>query len=315
MADGVAPSQSPLTDEFLILHKTDFPRREDCFPVRCPAGRFNDKAKTVDEYEDKLNGHVKMSAPRLIDTHTHLCDPVFDDDRDEVLQSATEEGVVSILTVSETLKDAEKNMVLSKRYPMLYSLAGLYPTHLDFDQAETMVAFIRQNRDRLVGIGEVGLDFWTIKDASKQAIQREIFGRFIQLSEELNLPLNVHSRSAGRHAIEHLLKHNARKVQLHAFDGKASTAIPAVEAGFYFSIPPSIVRSRQKQKLVKHLPISCMLVETDSPVLGPVPGGRNEPKHIPKVVDAIAEIKKITREEVMETALQNTLRLYGNSIL
>lgn len=284
-------------------------------PGRHPAGRFCYKGKTVDEYEDRLNGHVKMSAPRMIDTHTHLCDPVFDDDRDEVLQSARNGGVVSILTVSETLEDAKKNRVLSKRYPMLYSLAGLYPTLLDFDQVEAMIEFIRQNRDRLVGIGEVGLDFWTIKEASEQAIQREIFIRFIQLSKELNLPLNVHSRSAGRHAIELLLKHNAKKVQLHAFDGKASTALPAVETGFYFSIPPSIVRSRQKQKLVKHLPLSCMLVETDSPVLGPVPGGRNEPKHILKAIDNIADIKEITREEVMETTFHNTLRLYGNSIL
>jgi TatD DNase family protein len=255
-----------------------------------------------------------MSAPRMIDTHTHLCDPVFDDDRDEVLQSARKDGVVSILTVSETLEDAKKNRALSKRYPMLYSLAGLYPTHLDFDQLEIMIAFIRENRDRLVGIGEVGLDFWTIKEAARQAIQREIFIRFIQLSEELSLPLNVHSRSAGRHAIELLLKHDAKKVQLHAFDGKASTALPAVEAGFYFSIPPSIVRSRQKQRLVKHLPLCCMLVETDSPVLGPVPGERNEPKNILKVVDAIADIKEITREEVMETTFHNTLRLYGNNI-
>jgi len=95
-----------------------------------------------------------------------------------------------------------------------------------------------------------------------------------------------------------LLEHNAKKVQLHAFDGKASTALPAVEAGFFFSIPPSIVRSRQKQKLVKQLPLSCLLVETDSPVLGPSPDERNEPANAVVSLNAIAEIKDISKNTV-----------------
>lgn len=256
-----------------------------------------------------------MSRTRIIDTHAHLCDPVFDRDLDVVLKNAIKTGVVSILLVSETLEDAEKNLKLAESHSMLRPLAGLYPAHTNLDQAESVTAFIRQNRDKLVGIGEVGLDFWTVKEESKQAIQREIFVKFIRLSRELDLALNVHSRSAGRHVIDLLLKHGAKKIQLHAFDGKAGTASRALEAGYYFSIPPSIVRSRQKQKLVKYLPLSCMLVETDSPVLGPVAGKRNEPKYILKSVDAIAEIKEISTEQVMETVFCNTQRLYGISIV
>ena len=108
------------------------------------------------------------------------------------------------------------------------------------------------------------------------------------------------------------VRHNAKKVQLHAFDGKASAALPAVEAGFFFSIPPSIVRSRQKQKLLKQLPLSCLLVETDSPVLGPSPDERNEPANAVISINAIAEIKNISREEVMETVFDNTCRLFGD---
>jgi len=88
-----------------------------------------------------------------------------------------------------------------------------------------------------------------------------------------------------------------------------------VEAGYYFSIPPSIVRSRQKQKLVQRLPLSCLLVETDSPVLGAMPGQRNEPKFIIHAIEAIAEIKGINREKIVEITFQNTLQLYGNAIL
>ena len=102
---------------------------------------------------------------------------------------------------------------------------------------------------------------------------------------------------------------------MHAFDAKASSAMPAVEAGYFFSIPASIVRSRQKQRLVQRLPLSCLLVETDSPVLGPVPGERNEPAHIVKAVETVAEIKDVSREAVMEAVLENTIRLYGDSVV
>jgi TatD DNase family protein len=104
--------------------------------------------------------------------------------------------------------------------------------------------------------------------------QRRLCLRFVDLALELDLPLNVHSRSAGRQTIAALLERGARRVQMHAFDGKTTTTRSAVDAGFYFSIPPSIVRSRQKQKLVHHLPLGCLLVESDSPVLGPRAGER-----------------------------------------
>ena len=148
-------------------------------------------------------------------------------------------------------------------------------------------------------------------EEDEKELQREIFGQFIELSLELDLPLNVHSRSAGRHAVSMLLERGAKKVHLHAFDGKASAALPAVEAGYFFSIPPSTVRSRQKQKLVSHLPLSCLLVETDSPVLGPEADERNEPANAIIAVNAIAQIKDISREAVIEAAFENTCRLYG----
>jgi TatD DNase family protein len=112
-----------------------------------------------------------------------------------------------------------------------------------------------------------------------------------------------------------LLEHGARKVQLHAFDGKAASALQAAEAGFFFSIPPSVIRSRQKQKLVKRLPLSSLLIETDSPVLGPLPKERNEPANAVIAVDAIAEIKGVDRTEVLQTVYQNTLGLYGDLII
>lgn len=250
--------------------------------------------------------------PLLVDVHAHICDPDFDEDRSDVLTRAQRVGVEAIVAVGENLADARKNVELARTYPMLKAAAGLYPTILASDQADDMVTFIRRNRSCLVAIGEVGLDYWVVKADSEREMQRAILKRFIELSKSLNLPLNLHSRSAGHHAIALLLENNATRVQMHAFDGKASAALPAVEAGYFFSIPPSVVRSRQKQKLVRQLPLACLLVETDSPVLGPVPQTRNEPANLSVSIEAIARIKDVSEKAVVEAVAENTHRLYGN---
>jgi TatD DNase family protein len=247
----------------------------------------------------------------IIDTHAHLCDPVFDYDLDLVLERARNSGIAAVIAVGETIDDAAKNLLLASRHPMILPAAGLYPTHLDLDLAAQMHDFIRAHRFDIAAIGEVGLDYWVVQEESQREIQREIFRGFIRLSTELELPLNVHSRSAGRHAVGELLVCGAKRVQLHAFDGKSSAAMPAVDAGFYFSVPPSIVRSEQKQKLVRRLPLSCLLLETDSPVLGPLPKERNEPAQALTAARCVAELKGIQVEEAIEAMTENTRRLYG----
>jgi len=248
----------------------------------------------------------------LMDTHTHLYDDSFDADRPAVIERAISAGVVRMISVSETVEDARRNLALASKYPEIMPAAGLYPTYLDFDVAEGMRAFIRRKCEQLVAIGEVGLDYWAVQDEGERDAQGRIFEAFIDLSLELDLPLNVHSRSAGRHAVALLLRKGAKKVQLHAFDGKTGSAQPAVEAGFFFSVPPSIERSRQKQKLVRQLPLSCLLIETDSPVLGPDPQTRNEPANAKIALRMIAEIKDVTQEAVAEALYENTRRLYGD---
>jgi len=251
------------------------------------------------------------TSPLLTDTHAHICSAEFEADREAVLARAVRNGIGAIVAVGEDLADAHKNMALARQFPVLKPAAGLYPTHLDREAADEMVAFIRAHRAALHAIGEVGLDFWIVKTEEERSVQREIFARFIALSVELALPLNVHSRSAGRHVVALLIREGAERVQLHAFDGKFSAARPALEAGYFFSIPPAIVRSRQKQKLVRHLPLENLLVETDSPVLGPETGVRNEPANLALAIRAIADIKGVSAAQVIEAVMANTLRLYG----
>ena len=249
-------------------------------------------------------------APMLFDAHAHLASGDFKDDLPAVLARADAAGLCGILAVGETLEDAERTLALSDRYPLVKPAAGLYPTRLDLSAAEAVMAFIRRHADRLVALGEVGLDHWVMKDETDWRRQEEILTRFVVLSNNLELPLNVHSRSAGRHTIAFLREHGARRVLLHAFDGKASAAAAGVEAGYFFSIPPSVVRSPQKQKLVRHLPLDRLLLETDSPVLGPDPQVRNEPSNVAVACQVVAALRALPQEEIARITTENARRLF-----
>ncbi|KAF6076091.1 TatD DNase domain containing 3 [Phyllostomus discolor] len=223
----------------------------------------------------------------LVDCHCHLSAPDFDRDLDDVLEKAKKANVMALVVVAEHSGEFEKIMQLSERYsgfvlPCLgvHPVQGLSPrdqrsvTLKDLDVA---LPIIENYKDRLLAIGEVGLDFsprFAGTDEQKEE-QRQVLIRQVQLAKRLDLPLNVHSRSAGRPTISLLNEQGADKVLLHAFDGRPSVAMEGVKAGYFFSIPPSVVRSGQfslfskKQKLVKQLPLTSICLETDSPALGP----------------------------------------------
>jgi TatD DNase family protein len=246
----------------------------------------------------------------LFDAHAHLAARDFADDLSDVLTRAESAGLCGVLTVGETLADAERILALATRHRLIKPAAGLFPTILEPAAAAAVLAFVRRNADRLVALGEVGLDRWMVKTEAEWRVQEDILAEFVALANELDFPLNVHSRSAGRHSIGFLRRCGARRVLLHAFDGKAAAAVEGVEAGYAFSIPPSVVRSPQKQKLVRRLPLDCLLLETDSPVLGPDPAVRNEPANVVVACRAVAELKGVSPETVARVTTDNARRLF-----
>ncbi len=228
-----------------------------------------------------------------------------------MLQRARMAGVREVVVVAEGLEDIQRVLELARSNDMLRACIGLHPERAAEDTAEQVCDLINAHAAELVGIGEVGLDYWLAKEQPEREVQRAVLRRFAALSRSLDLPLNVHSRSAGHYTIDLLKAEGATKVLMHAFDGKASYALAGVEAGYYFSIPPSIVRSPQKQKLVRRLPIEALLLETDSPVLGPDKGERNEPANALRSAQMIAEIKDIALEAVIEATNANAAKLFG----
>jgi len=178
------------------------------------------------------------------------------------------------------------------------------------DEIDGVAALVREHAGDLAAIGEVGLDRWWVKDDARRRAQAEVLEELAALSVETGLPLNVHSRSAGHYTIDLLLSAGAERVLMHAFDGKASHAARAAEHGYVLSIPPSIVRSDQKKKLVRKLPLEALALESDSPVLGPERRARNEPANLALARDVIAELHGASADHVEEQTTANARRLF-----
>ncbi|XP_072121261.1 putative deoxyribonuclease TATDN3 isoform X1 [Mobula birostris] len=258
----------------------------------------------------------------FIDCHCHLAAQDFLTDIDAVIEQSKKVGLLALVAVAEHAGEFERLIELSNKYPgFVLPCFGVHPVQVNPSQEqrsatvedlEDALPLIEKYKECLLAIGEVGLDF-TPRFASTEVQkneQRKVFIEQIEIAKKLDLPLNVHSRSAGRPTINLLKEQGAQKVLLHAFDGKPSVAMEGVKAGFFFSIPPSIIRSEQKQKLVKQLPLECICLETDSPALGPVKQIRNEPQNISISCQYIAQVKGLSVEKVMEVTTQNAIKLF-----
>ena len=250
-----------------------------------------------------------------IDVHCHLNGEDFSEDREEVIKRAKAVGVIAIIDSSIDFASGLLSLQLQNKYKgLVFSSLGLDPSIMDEGEFKRILELIEQNRDSIVGIGEVGLDFYRIRDKKEQVKQREHFRKFITLANKLKKPLIVHSRSASKYAIQVLIETPPPKVLMHAFDGTVGWAAKGVEAGFYFSIPTSVWYSKQKMKLVAVLPIERILLETDSPVLGPKRGERNEPANLRFAAKKIAEIKGMSIEQVEYHTTQNAIKFFDLNI-
>ncbi|MCD6547769.1 MAG: TatD family hydrolase [Nanoarchaeota archaeon] len=242
---------------------------------------------------------------KYVDVHAHMNEDIFNKDRDKILKECENKGILVINCSGEPKANRDSLKLL--KYPNVRICLGIYPIQTaEMKDSEFFkeLNFIEENKDKIVGIGEVGLDFYWIKDETKRYLQMERFKEIIWLANKLRLPLNVHSRDAEKQTIAILSKMAHVPVVLHAFNGDVKLAKFGASQGFYFSIPPSIVRSKRKQEIVKALPIERILTETDSPYLGPT-RERNDPRNIPLVIEKIAEIKQIEIEEARKQILKN----------
>ena len=253
----------------------------------------------------------------FIDTHCHLEDEKFSDDRAEILERAKIADVEKIINFGSTLESSIAVADLAKNFPELYAGVGIHPEEIDDFDEKTCARLAELAADKkIIAIGEIGLDYHWEKDSERRLIQQKIFIAQLDLARQLNLPVCIHDREAHGDTLKILQTagKNLRGV-LHCYSGSLETAREVWKLGWFIGVdgPLTFKNSAKLPEVIKAAPRDMILIETDAPYLAPVPyrGKRNEPAYVVEVAKKLAEIRNETLEEVAAYTTANAKNLYG----
>jgi len=239
---------------------------------------------------------------RLIDTHAHLGFHELDRNRAEAIARAAK-GEVAVIDCSLTPKEFRTILGFKETYKGLYFTIGCTPYHLD--DFEVQYELMQANADKIVAVGEIGLDYYWVKDEPCRSKERENFVKLLSLAKGLDKPVLIHSRNAEKHALDILKKERVEKAIMHCFSGYLEDALRAIDMGYLVSIPTNVTLSKQKQEFAQKLPLESIVLETDAPYLSPEPGKQNEPVNVIKSARKIAELRGVGFEEVCSATTRN----------
>lgn len=249
----------------------------------------------------------------IFDTHAHYNDKAFNEDRTKLLDSFTESSILGVINCGTDIEESKNSIALSKEYDFMYCAVGFHPEEIS-KATENYIDEIKKlaSHKKCVAIGEIGLDYYWVKDNKEE--QKRIFTEQIILANELNLPVIIHSRDAHNDTLEILKKYKPKGV-LHCFSGSVEVMKEVLKLGMYIGLGGAVTfkNARVPLEVAKELPLERLLLETDCPYMSPVPmrGKRNQSTYISFVAEKIAEVKNLTKEEVLTTANNNAFKLFN----
>lgn len=253
----------------------------------------------------------------LIDTHTHL-DHM--ENLEEELKLAHAAGISAVMAMSVSVESCRKNLEILRAHfcPQIFLALGIHPAEADISKLEECCDLIRQNKDRIKAIGEVGLDFWykdVREDDSRKDNQKKVFRRLCELSCEMNLPVVVHSRGAQKHCLEILTETGVEKAVFHWYDASIPILKTILDQGYLISATPNLSYNQPAREAVEFAPEDRVLIETDSPVRFCNRNTGEEfqagPKDVRRTLKAYAELKKIDEESAAEALNQNARQFFN----
>jgi TatD DNase family protein len=253
----------------------------------------------------------------IFETHAHYDDGRFADDRGELLEQLPSLGIGKVINVASTVPSIGQCVELAKSYPYVYAALGVHPSELEL-MSESVLEQIQSlsSWEKVVAIGEIGLDYYWEKDPIIQKNQRYYFRRQLELAREMSLPVIIHSRDAAEDTLKLMKDAHAGEIPgvIHCYSYSPELAREYIHMGYYIGVG-GVVTFKNAKKLVETvsiIPMERILLETDSPYLAPEPnrGHRNDSGNLTFVRDRIAEIRGMTPEEVEEATWENALRLF-----
>lgn len=245
---------------------------------------------------------------KLVDSHCHIDFEKFDKDREEVLERCKDE-LEFIVNAGSNLETNRKALQLEdENNSFVVSNLGLHPTYTEsFDQIDEIKKLIKEKSP--AAVGEIGLDHHHVKEEEIRDKQEKIFREMIRTAEELGKPVVVHSRDAERKSFQILKNSELNKVMLHCFNGTPELAEKAVRNGFKIGVTTQVLYSSRVQEIVDRISLDDILLETDSPFL--YRGERNEPVNVHESAERIAEIKQVSKSEVVRITTRNAKSFFG----
>ncbi len=251
----------------------------------------------------------------IFDTHAHYDDEQFDSDRAELLGSMADNGVGMIVNVSASYASCERVADMAQEYPFMYAAVGIHPDAVG-DLDEESFARMKElfKRDKVVAVGEIGLDYYW--DHESHDVQKRWFIRQLDLARELQLPVLIHSREAAADTMDVMKEHGrGLKGVIHCYSYSKEMAREYVKMGYYIGVGGVVTfkNARKLKETVEEIPLESIVLETDCPYLAPVPyrGKRNNSAYIKYIAEEVARIKGISPEEVILQTEENARELYG----
>lgn len=253
----------------------------------------------------------------IFETHAHYDDDRFNEDRDELLQCLPEEGIGVVINSGASVESTRDTIRLAKEYSFVYAAVGVHPSEIEELDEEFMNWMKEQTSDeKTVAIGEIGLDYYWDKEPEVQERQRYWFGRQIELARETDLPIIVHSRDAAADTMQVMKEHHAEEILgvIHCYSYSKEMALEFIKMGYYIGVG-GVVTFKNAKKLketVEAIPLDKILLETDCPYMAPEPyrGKRNSSLYLPYVIEEIARIKGVSKEEVERVTEENARKLF-----
>ncbi|OIJ17561.1 hydrolase TatD [Anaerobacillus alkalilacustris] len=252
----------------------------------------------------------------LFDTHAHLNADQFEEDVEEVIKRAQKQGVSNIVVVGFDERTIKGALEIAEKYEFIYAAVGWHPVDA-IDMTDDHLIWLEElaSHPKVVALGEMGLDYYW--DKSPKEVQKEVFRKQIHLAKKVRLPIIIHNRDAHEDVVKILKEENANEVGgiMHCFGSSLEIAKQCLDMNFYISFggPVTFKNAKRPKEVAKEIPLERLLIETDCPYLAPHPfrGKRNEPSYVTLVAEAIAELKEITYEEVIEKTTENAKRVFS----
>lgn len=260
----------------------------------------------------------------LFDSHAHYNDNKFDEDREEVINWVYDSGVTKLINAGYSLESSIYALQIAKKYNWMYTISGISPNDIPGEksnleeQLKELEEFIHKelNTNKIVAIGEIGLDYYWEKDENKRNLQRDAFIKQIELANKYELPIVIHTREAVMDTLQILKEHIVKKNGVfHCCPLNRELVKEALKLGFYISFagPVTFKNSKNANEIIEMVPLDKILIETDSPYLSPEPhrGKRNDSRNVKYIAEKIANVKQLSLDEIARITFENTNKIFG----